>query len=198
MDRHQIARIRGGGAFSVLAFLLAGQLEAATLEFTTPLWGADPDSCEVPWPGQVQNLVTLRAWRALCGSSGMPVLVRSRTPGTAGAGDTLEVPGDCATWWVTFVNARGLESCLGRGYTVGIPPVGVEPGAPDDASEEGGAADARSLFDLRGALVSTPIRDLPNGIYFRRVGSSTFRIVVRNGAVVGTRKIFPRRKAQPL
>lgn len=199
------------GLVLVLVGMVAfGQAEATTLpegettlHFTTPSFGIDTlaNDCATPDSTIPQNIVLLKVWSARCHVGGHPILMRSRATST-GVADTIivpsRVPEDCATWWVSFVNARGLESCFSNGATVGIPPTGVDERASDDASEWPGAKPGET-FDLRGARLSTPICDLPDGVYFRRITPDlVFRIVVREGQIVGVRRKLPRRRAEPL
>ena len=102
---------------------------AAALWFTTPSYGVDSTAvgdtaCYVADSSIVQNIVACRLYRSDCGGTGTFYFVREKSTVTAHQ-ESLEVdPIPCATYAVTTVNARGLESC--RAYdTVGIPPTAV-------------------------------------------------------------------------
>ena len=133
-------------------------LLAFALWFETPNWGADSLNCAIE-NNVVQNIKWARLYRNLCGGGGLPSFWRQKVT-VSGVSDSFEVDStQCATYWVSTVNVRDLESCLGDPVTVRFPPTGVASGQTSH--------DDLPLYDLTGRRVRRP---LPAGVYFTKRG----------------------------
>lgn len=136
-------------------------LLAFALRFTTPSFGVDSTAvgdtaCYVADSSIVQNIVACRLYRSDCGGVGTFYFVREKSTATAHE-ESLEVdPIPCASYAVTTVNARGLESC--RAYTtVGIPPTAVRDDDDDDRPRRKKRRPPRASFDVMGRRME-PVR----------------------------------------
>lgn len=142
-----------------------------TLNFTVPSFNADTSrfaGCGDHDPGRPETVMAVKLYRALCGGTGAPIYQRTIS---CLRGQRISFDGgpDCATWWVTAVDAAGNESSLtcARGYTVNVPSVSV--------AEVGRLARQGKLFDLSGRRLREVTR---SGIYYLREGAVTRPLVV--------------------
>lgn len=80
-------------------------------------------ACEVIDSTSVQHIQFIKLWRLKCdGSDGpSPRPVRSKAPSGAVEDSFTVDPSLCASYWVSFQNARSLESCLSNGVGLGSP-----------------------------------------------------------------------------
>lgn len=133
---------------------------AATLQFTTPSFGAG-DSCEDDTL-QAQNITHVLLYQHRCATPGQRDSIRAKTTVTAHS-ETLIVPDhECVTYEIRARNAAGKIGCPAY-ITVGIPPVDVGPAPCDDGSI--GRRVVTEWFDLRGARIDRPS---VSGVYFVR------------------------------
>lgn len=133
-------------------------------------WGSSPSDCQVEDLSSPQNIVTAKLYRALCGGSGMPVLVSSM-PATAGVEACFFVAdtSTCASYWITAVNAAGMESCLGQGLSFPrVVGVGYPAGAGPEKWER--------FYDLAGRRLPHP-PETP-GVYWLKAPGGRARLVV--------------------
>jgi len=93
-------------------------------------WGADSTDCRLE-SNVPQNIVKARLYRAFCGV-GQPIVLVDSLPATAGVEVCFSVDTTaCVSYFISTVNAAGLESCkVGESYPrvvgVGYPALGPE------------------------------------------------------------------------
>ena len=109
-------------------------------------------------------LTRMDAYYSLVGSTGAWSFLRSHTySGTVPLIDSLNVPDSpAATYWVIPWMDTLTSQCEPRGYTVGVPNVGVPPLQ---------TATRPQLYDIAGRRVLSPIA---GGIYFTKARRIVF------------------------
>lgn len=144
--------------------MIAILLATVTLHWTNPTKLARLDDCSDSTAAC--HLTAANLYRQI-GSDWVRLLRTHDYSAGVPATDTALVTDDMATYWVRAVNAAGVSYCETRGFTVGVPPVGIDPG-----TEQG----PRVLYDVAGRRVARPARD---GVYFEKTPKGMRLVVIR-------------------